>query len=156
MISKNSKHGPKVVISGIPQWWINSHLKTNTKSTILFHNWKQGISLPHCIIIRIHINKQTKRIHHQIRLSTVSHFVYQNLWKALMTRILINVWANDHIKNWTMKSWIYLENMKASICHCGTDFMILCLCYCQLCKENKQKGTCLTLLWTVSLLYLIL
>ena len=109
MISKNSKHGPKAVISGIPQWWINSHLKTNTKSTILFHNWKQKSSLPHCIIIRIHINKQTKKnSSHQIRLSTVSHFVYQNLWKALMTRILIKVWANDRIKNWTMKSWTYL------------------------------------------------
>ena len=104
MISKNSKHGPRVVISDISQWWINSHLK---KSTILFLNWKQKSSLPQCIIIIIHIKKQRKEFISSNQ-AAISHFVNQDLWKALMTRILIKVWANESIKNWTMKSWSYL------------------------------------------------
>lgn len=48
-----------------------------------------------------------KNSYHDFRLSTISHFVYQILWKALMTRNLIKVRADDSIKKWIMISWPY-------------------------------------------------
>lgn len=101
--------------------------------------------------------KQAKKTsYYQIRLSTISHFVYQNLWKALMTRILIKVWANDRIKNWTMKSWPYLgkHRKKAYV------IVALNLCFCAFAPVSYvrkiSKRHLLDPFWTVSLLYLIL